>query len=170
MVRSPAAGREPHMSEHAIRGLLDEVRAGRLSRRAFVQSMVSFGLTVPVAGQLLAGAGLAQTSSRPASAPTKRGGGGALKALSWDAPSLLNPILALGLKDWNACALFYEPLVYFDPAGNFVPVLAQDVPSVQNGGVARDGTAVTWKLKHGVAGHDGEDFTAEDVVFTWEYT
>ena len=42
------------MSEHAIRGLLDEVRAGRLSRRAFVQSMVSFCLTVPVAGQLLA--------------------------------------------------------------------------------------------------------------------
>ena len=96
------------MSEHEIRGLLDEVRSGRLSRRAFVQSMVSLGLTVPVAGQLLAGAGLAQTSPRPASAPTKRGGGGALKALSWDAPSLLNPILALGLKDWNACALFYE--------------------------------------------------------------
>jgi peptide/nickel transport system substrate-binding protein len=158
------------MSEHAIRGLLDEVRAGRLSRRAFVQSMVSFGLTVSVAGQLLAGAGLAQTSSRPASAPTKRGGGGALKALSWDAPSLLNPILALGLKDWNACALFYEPLVYFDPAGNLVPVLAQDVPSVQNGGVAKDGTSVTWKLKHGVSWHDGKPFTAQDVVFTWEYT
>jgi peptide/nickel transport system substrate-binding protein len=42
------------MSEHAIRGLLDEVRTGRPSRRAFVQSMVSFCLTVPVAGQLLA--------------------------------------------------------------------------------------------------------------------
>ncbi len=157
------------MSERAIRRRLDEVRAGRLSRRAFVQSMVSLGLTVPVAGQLLAGAGLAQTP-RPASTPTKHGGGGALRALSWDAPSLLNPILALGLKDWNACALFYEPLVYFDPAGNLVPVLAQDVPSVQNGGVAKDGTPVTWKLKHGVSWHDGKPFTAQDVVFTWEYT
>ena len=125
---------------------------------------------MPVASQLLAGAGLAQTSPRPASAPSKRGGGGALRALSWDAPSLLNPILALGLKDWNACALFYEPLVYFDPSGNLVPVLAQEVPSLQNGGVAKDGTSVTWKLKHGVSWHDGKPFTAQDVVFTWEYT
>ena len=160
MVRAPAPGREPHMSEHEIRGLLDDVRAGRLFRREFVRSMVTFGLSVPVASQLLAGAGLAQTSPRPASTPTKRGGGGPLRALSWDAPSLLNPILALGLKDWNACALFYEPLVYFDPSGNLVPVLAQEVPSLQNGGVAKDGTSVTWKLKHGVSWHDGKPFTA----------
>jgi len=158
------------MSEREIRGLLDDVRAGRLSRREFVRSMVAFGLTVPLASQLLAGAGFAQTSPRPASTPTKRGGGGALRALSWDAPSLLNPILTLGLKDWNACALFYEPLVYFDPAGNLVPVLAQDVPSLQNGGVAKDGTSVTWKLKQDVSWHDGKPFTAQDVVFTWEYT
>jgi peptide/nickel transport system substrate-binding protein len=158
------------MSEHEIRGLLDDVRAGRLSRREFVRSMVAFGLSVPVASQLLGGAGLAQTSPRPASTPTKRGGGGALRALSWDAPSLLNPILALGLKDWNACALFYEPLAYFDPSGNLMPVLAQEVPSLQNGGVAKDGTSVTWKLKHGVSWHDGKPFTAQDVVFTWEYT
>ena len=158
------------MSEREIRGLLDDVRAGRLSRREFVRSMVAFGLSVPVASQLLAGAGLAQTSPRPTSAPSKRGGGGALRALSWDAPSLLNPILALGLKDWNACALFYEPLVYFDPSANLVPVLAQEVPSLQNGGVAKDGTSVTWKLKHGVSWHDGKPFTAQDVVFTWEYT
>ena len=69
MVRAPAAGREPAMSEHEIRGLLDDVRAGRLSRREFVRSMVAFGLTVPLASQLLAGAGFAQTSPRPASTP-----------------------------------------------------------------------------------------------------
>jgi peptide/nickel transport system substrate-binding protein len=113
---------------------------------------------------------MAQTSPRPTSMPTKRGGGGALRALSWDAPSLLNPILALGLKDWNACAIFYEPLVYFDPSGNLVPVLAQEVPGLQNGGVAKDGTSVTWKLKRDVSWHDGKPFTAHDVVFTWEYT
>jgi peptide/nickel transport system substrate-binding protein len=158
------------MREHEIRGLLDDVRAGRLSRREFVGTMVAFGLTVPLASQLLASVGMAQTSPRPASMPTKRGGGGALRALSWDAPSLLNPLLALGLKDWNACAIFYEPLVYFEPAGNLVPVLAQEVPTLQNGGVAKDGMSVTWKLKRGVSWHDGKPFTAQDVVFTWEYT
>src|SRR5262249_50169751 len=71
---------------------------------------------------------------------------------------------------WNACAIFYEPLIYFNGAGDIVPVLAQEVPSLQNGGVAKDGTSVTWKLKRGVSWHDGKPFTASDVVFNWEYT
>jgi peptide/nickel transport system substrate-binding protein len=50
-----------------------------------------------------------------------------------------------------------------------VPVLVSEVPTVQNGGVARDGLLVTVKLKKGVQWHDGKPFTADDVVFTWEY-
>ncbi len=37
------------MREHEIRGLLHDVRAGRQSRREFVQTMVAFGLAVPLA-------------------------------------------------------------------------------------------------------------------------
>ena len=40
---------------------------------------------------------------------------------------------------------------------------------MQNGGVAKDGKSVTWKLKKGVTWHDGKPFTADDVVFNWEY-
>jgi ABC-type transport system substrate-binding protein len=29
--------------------------------------------------------------------------------------------------------------------------------------------SVTWKLKKGVEWHDGRPFTADDVVFNWEY-
>jgi peptide/nickel transport system substrate-binding protein len=43
------------------------------------------------------------------------------------------------------------------------------VPSLQNGGVAKDGLSVTWKLKRNVTWHDGKPFTADDVVFNWEY-
>src|SRR5262249_16417266 len=68
----------------------------------------------------------------------------------------------------NACRIFYEPLASFDPHGNLVPVLAADVPSVANGGVAADGTSVRWNLKRGVTWHDGRPVTADDVVFTWE--
>ena len=157
------------MNEHGIRELLADVRTGRMSRRAFVRAMVAFGLTAPLAGQMLAGAGVAQAQTRPAFSPSKRGGGGHLQTLSWDAPVLLNPQIAVGLKDWNACAIFYESLVVFDPAGNMVPVLAQEVPSLKNGGVAKDGMSVTWKLKRGVQWHDGKPFTAQDVVFNWEY-
>jgi peptide/nickel transport system substrate-binding protein len=43
------------------------------------------------------------------------------------------------------------------------------VPTLQNGGVARDGLSVTWKLKRNVQWHDGKPLTADDFVFTWEY-
>ncbi len=158
------------MNEREIRTLLGDVRGKRLSRRSFVRSMIGLGLSAPLASQILASAGMAQAQGRPSFAPAKRGGGGHFKALWWDAPMLLNPLLAVGLKDGNASRLFYEPLVSFDPSGQMVPVLAQEVPSVQNGGVTKDGTVVTWKLKQGVLWHDGKPFTAQDVIFNWEYT
>ena len=49
------------------------------------------------------------------------------------------------------------------------PVLAAEIPSIENGGLAADGKSVTWKLKPGVKWHDGKPFTADDVVFNWEY-
>jgi peptide/nickel transport system substrate-binding protein len=67
-------------------------------------------------------------------------------------------------------ALFYEPLAGWDAEGNLVPQLAAEIPSLKNGGVAKDGLSVTWKLKKGVTWHDGKPFTADDVVFTWEYS
>ena len=49
------------------------------------------------------------------------------------------------------------------------PILAADIPSLDNGGLAKDGTSVTWKLKKDVVWHDGKPFTADDVIFTWEF-
>jgi peptide/nickel transport system substrate-binding protein len=157
------------MDEQEIRALLRKVGAGRLSRRAFVRTMVGLGVTAPLASEMLASAGIARAQTPTGPAPAKRGGGGPLKALWWDAPNTLNPALAVGLKDWNAGSLFYEPLVCFDPQANMVPILAREVPSLKNGGVAKDGTSVTWLLKRGVQWHDGKPFTAQDVVFNWEY-
>src|SRR5262249_52631480 len=65
--------------------------------------------------------------------------------------------------------LFYEPLAGFDPDGNVTPVLATEVPSVERGTLGKDGLWVVWNLKKGVQWHDGKPFTADDVVFTWEY-
>jgi peptide/nickel transport system substrate-binding protein len=157
------------MEERELRALIDEVKTGRLSRRGFVQTMVGLGLTAPMAAQMLASAGVAQAQTRSTFNPTKRGGGGALKVLWWQAATLLNPHFAVGTKDQDGSRIFYEPLAAFDPDGNLVPVLAAEIPSLQNGGVARDGKSVTWKLKRGVQWHDGKPFTADDVIFNWEY-
>ena len=157
------------MTERELRRLIASVKAGRVSRRTFVRRMVGFGLTAPLATQLLAHAGLAQTASQSDYKPTKAGGGGALKLLFWQAATLLNPHFAVGAKDSEGCRIFYEPLAAWDPEGNLIPVLAAEIPDIENGGIAADGMSVTWKLKKGVEWHDGRPFTADDVVFNWEY-
>jgi peptide/nickel transport system substrate-binding protein len=157
------------MDERELKTLLDEVKSGRLSRRRFVQTMIGLGLTAPMAAHILASAGVAQAQTKWTFNPTKRGGGGLVKTLWWQAPTLLNPHFANGTKDQDASRIFYEPLASYDPDGNLVAVLAAEVPSPQNGGVSKDGLSVTWRLKKNVTWHDGKPFTADDVVFNWEY-
>jgi peptide/nickel transport system substrate-binding protein len=156
------------MNEQDLRDGVRRVKTGRLSRRDFVQRMILLGLTAPFATQLLVNAGVAMAQST-APAPTQRGGGGVLRVLWWQSPTLLNPHFAVGTKDQDGARMFYEPLASWDPDGVLVPVLAAELPSVENGGVAKDGRSVTWKLKQGVTWHDGVPFTADDVVFTADY-
>src|SRR5437667_6133581 len=141
-----------------------------LGRRAFVRSMVGLGVGVPLAHQMPGAAPRARAAGRDSGwIPARRGGGGPLRALWWQAATLLNPHLSLGLKDADGARLCYEPLAAFDTDGAMVPVLARDIPNVDDGTVARDGMSVTWRLKTNVVWQDGRPFTADDVVFTWEY-
>jgi peptide/nickel transport system substrate-binding protein len=157
------------MSERHLRGLIALAKAGKMSRRRFVRKMVQLGLTAPLAHQILAHAGVAIAQTKFEYKPTKRGGGGALKVLWWQGPTLLNPHFAVGTKDQDGSRIFYEPLAAWDVDGNLVPVLAAEIPDLENGGLSRDGTTATWKLKPNVQWHDGQPFTADDVVFNWEY-
>ncbi len=157
------------MHEREVRALIEDVRAGTLPRRSFLQQMVGLGLTAPMASMMLMHAGVAQTQAAPAYKPTKRGGGGALKVLWWQGATLLQPHFANGTKDQEGSRIFYEPLAVWDNDGNLVPILAAEIPSRENGGLSADGKSVIWKLKKGVTWHDGQPFTADDCVFTWEY-
>ncbi|MGB3402938.1 MAG: peptide ABC transporter substrate-binding protein [Microcoleaceae cyanobacterium] len=91
-----------------------------------------------------------------------------LRLLYWQAPTILNPHLATGFKDFDAARVVYEPLASYDQNDQLVPFLAAEIPSIENGGIAKDGRSVTWKLKQNVQWADGEPLTAEDVVFTYE--
>ena len=157
------------MDEQALKRWVEAVREGRLPRRTFVQRLAALGLGAPVAGSLLLAAGVAQGNPATAYAPMRRGGGGTLRLLWWQGPTILNPHFATGQKDIDGSRLFYEPLADWDSEGRLVPCLAAEVPSAANGGVARDGKSVIWKLKKGVQWHDGQPFTADDVVFTWQW-
>ena len=94
------------MSERYLRGLIGLVKAGKMSRRGFVQKMIQLGLTVPLANAMLAHAGVALAQTKFEYKPTKRGGGGALKVLWWQGPTLLNPHFAVGTKDQDGSRVF----------------------------------------------------------------
>ena len=157
------------MDERELAESLHRVRVGSLDRRQFARTLVGLGLTAPMVAELLGPRPGHAQPKRSVFTPSRRGGGGELKTLWWQAPTILNPHLATGAKDADASRIFYEGLVSFDPDGNLVPNLTAEIPTVENGGVARDGLSVVVELKKGVQWHDGKPFTSDDVVFTWEY-
>ena len=126
-------------------------------------SPTSANVSSPAATVTGAGAGAAETPGKG------RGKAELLRILYWQAPTILNPHLSQGNKDWAASSLVLEPLIDVDVQGNLIPVLAAEVPTLENGGVTSDGKSVTYKLKKGVVWSDGTPFTAEDVKFTWQY-
>jgi peptide/nickel transport system substrate-binding protein len=99
----------------------------------------------------------------------ERGSDGEVKIIYWQAPSILNPYLSSGTKDIESSSLVIEPLGRFDEKGNLVPYLAEEIPTVANGGVSEDLTSITWKLKEGLKWSDGTPVTSADVAFTAEY-
>src|SRR5438094_2174956 len=99
--------------------------------------------------------------SAAASAAAKRGKGGDLKILYWQAPTILNQHQATGTKDADAARLVLEPMASFGKDG--LPIangLAAEIPTPANGGVTADFKVVTWKLRTGVKWSDGTAFKA----------
>src|ERR1700735_2298216 len=158
------------ISERQLHRQIEEVRSGKRSRRAFLRDMTALGLSAPFASLMLAHSGVAMAAPDFKYTPTKAGGGGTLKLLWWQGPTLLNPHFAVGTKDQDGSRLFYEPLAGWDGDGNLRPVLAEAIPGRADGTLGAAGKSVTWKLKKGVTWHAGKPFTADDVVFTWEYS
>jgi len=99
------------------------------------------------------------------------GQGGASNALlivGYDRePDTMNRYATHILEDIQSCVV--EGLVTSDEQMNVVPVLAAEIPTIQNGGVVMrpdGGMDVTWKLRPNVKWHDGKPHTSADVKFT----
>ena len=114
-------------------------------------------------------AAVAVTAMVSSATHAQRGRDGHLNILYWQASSTVNPYLSGGTKDIEAASLVIEPLAHYDENGNMVPVLVDEIPTVENGGVASDLRSITWKLTPGIKWSDGTALTAHDVVFSGEY-
>ena len=83
-------------------------------------------------------------------------------------PTVFNPHMPHIEVDEGIHYAIFDALFDVDPDGKLYPLLAAEVPTVENGGISADGLSWKVKLREGVTWHDGTPFTAEDVKFTLE--
>ena len=139
-------------------------------RSALAVSFSAAILAAACSGGTAAPSATAAGTAKATIAAATRGQGGDLKILYWQPPTILNQHQATGTKDADAARLVLEPLASLGIDGKpLLNGLAAEIPTQENGGVAKDLTTVTWKLKQGVKWSDGTAFTADDVVFTFQY-
>ncbi|MBA3336695.1 MAG: peptide ABC transporter substrate-binding protein [Chloroflexia bacterium] len=175
------------IQQNKFRALFEGLKAGDISRRQFIQRSAALGVSMSVIAVVLqapsaavaapggaAGVkgGRKQDAAAAPSGGTEsqtRGEGGELRIIQHQAPTVLNPHVSTGTKDYLAASLVLEPMMNYNQEAQIVPTLVTEVPSVENGGLNEELTEVTYHLKEGVTWSDGEPFTADDLVFTWEW-
>jgi peptide/nickel transport system substrate-binding protein len=149
-----------HRIGEAENHLVDELQAGRISRREFVRRGTVLGVSLSALG-VLAGCARPDVSEidPPQTKPPKPGGTIRVGVVS---PSgKLDPV---SISDEGGLAVLGqsgEYLVWSDDKLNAVPRLAERWTH------NADGTVWTFKIRRGVKFHDGTPLTAEDVAATF---
>jgi peptide/nickel transport system substrate-binding protein len=114
------------------------------------------------------GAALGMTLAACAGEAGRAGPTNQLLVVGYDRePDTMNRYATHILEDIQSCVI--EGLVTSDEHMNIIPVLAAEIPTLENGSVVLrpdGGMDVTWKLRPGVRWHDGTPHTSADVKFT----
>ena len=80
----------------------------------------------------------------------------------------LNPLYAQALSSIYSQTIWNCRPWNFDDQNNPLPVLVQELPSLENGGITQDGRVITLKLRDNITWSDGQPITAQDFVFTYQ--
>jgi peptide/nickel transport system substrate-binding protein len=78
------------------------------------------------------------------------------------------------VMDANVNAMLFDGLVKVTNEPKYIPWLAEEIPSVKNGGIVLPGTngdamTVTWKLRAGRMWSDGKPLTCDDVSYWYDW-
>ena len=93
----------------------------------------------------------------------------ALVVVRISSPDSLDPAWADDIYSREPIAyMVYEPLIFFDggSTSRYVPMLATNVPSVQDGTISKDLLTYTFHIRKGVKFHDGSVMTPQDVKYS----
>jgi peptide/nickel transport system substrate-binding protein len=94
-------------------------------------------------------------------------GGTAVHGSHEEPDRIWGPITGLTVSS-EISRLVNASLVQVNDRLDFIPDLALEVPTLENGGISSDGLSYTFKLRQSVKWHDDTPFTSKDVKFTWE--
>jgi peptide/nickel transport system substrate-binding protein len=92
---------------------------------------------------------------------------GVLRIAGLSEPDSLNPVVGNQQIDTDLSMFWAGYLFNWSDRNEFVPELATEIPTLENGGISKDGKTITYHLRRGVKWHDGAPFGAGDIIFTY---
>jgi len=93
---------------------------------------------------------------------------GLLRLASTEEPDALNKLFANSDAADQVASLLFAPVLRYDDRGEYLPELVTVVPSLANGGIARDGKTIVLHFRRGLVWSDGAPLDARDLRFTWQ--
>ncbi|HEY6357307.1 MAG TPA: ABC transporter substrate-binding protein, partial [Vicinamibacterales bacterium] len=133
--------------------------------------MTSRALVIGLAALLAAAAtGCTKISTSTATGPAgaHRTVHGVLRIANNSEPDNMNPVVGNQQIEVDLSMFWGGYLLNWTDENKFIGELAMGEPTAENGGVSKDGLSITYHLRKGVKWQDGPEFTADDVIFTWQ--
>jgi peptide/nickel transport system substrate-binding protein len=151
-------GKAVNMGDDAYK-LVEELLAGRMTRRELIVRATVLGLSTTTIGALLAACGTSNPTSTAAATPRP---GGVLRAglTGGSSSDTLDPHMGLSYLDTARATQVYQPLLRLNAAAQTEFELAEEI--------SPHGSTSEWiiRLRSGVTFHDGKPLTADDLIYT----
>ena len=151
-------GRGP-IQEHVI----DELLAGRLSRRDFLRRGTAVGLSMPLIGGILDAGGFGRIRTASSLRGAAGTAGATIKAGILVPAGAINPVTIADEGGFELIGNVGEYLVLANDQLNYEPWLATSWKPNSTG------TVWTFKIRQGVKFNDGTPMTVDDVVYSFQY-
>ena len=146
---------------------IDELMAGRISRRQFVRRGAVIGMSTSLMSVILTACGGANNSSSSSSSSSTAAGapvkGGTLKLASQAPAGAINP---LTIDDAGGLCMLAQTGEFLAFDNNMALALQPMLATSWKPNA--DGSVWTFNLRQGVKFHDGSPLTADDVVYTMQ--